>query len=97
MTSAALLLVAGAASAQTTAPAAAGASVTHHVLGVPLGTATWALFGLTVLIGGLFAASRSGHQAATAGATDSVLRASAKSDPKATESVSDFGRSVSAA
>ena len=93
MASAALFLAAGSASAQTADTAASSVVVTHHVLGVPLGTATWALFGLTVLIGGLFAASRSGHRTAVVVGA----RESAKSEPKSiNEPVADFGRSVSA-
>ena len=94
----ALTFAVGTASAQPAEPAAVRLSVTHHVLGVPLGTATWALFGLILLIGGLFAASHSGKP----GATANTLPPSRPGVPVKPESnlvahpVADFGRTVSA-
>lgn len=94
--SGALLLGVGPACAQAAEPAAVNVFATPHVLGVPLGTATWALLGVTLLIGGLFAASRSGNRAAPAGGLLHTRQSGVVSESRlAVEPTNDFGRSVS--
>ena len=96
MVASVLMLGVGRASAD---PVAGSASGGPRVLGVPLGTASWALFGLVVLLLGLVAASRSGHQAARTSEAVAPKRTeqAVKAEPRPTEEpASVFGRSVSA-
>ena len=99
------LLSAGTASADSAAAPASSSvgATTQLVLGMPLGTLTWALLGLVILVSGLVAASRSGRRtvvtangigiSSVPGAAEAVLR-----DVKSgsVDAMGDFGRSVTA-
>ena len=95
-----VVLSVGTASAETAAsPASSSAgSTTHHVLGMPVGTLSWALLGLVILVSGLVAASRSGQRSVVSASAASVLGEGLGRDgkPGQTEAMGDFGRSVTA-